>query len=264
MSKNIDSGTLSHLRIPTAETESGVTVTGIVLSEFKKYTHYKIQFDTWICNGSVSDWANMAEIYLYDSFGNEFSRKSGSVYTADSEWNESSIVGNAFDSDVLTAWHSVVNKGVYTHWVAVESTARHSLHQIGLVLRYDGYNTQYPMAFTVLGSNDGSTWEQIVSYSGVTTGWDTTGRTERKFVADTISTVASSGAKYLIRSGDSYYSVDGTKLAIAELSAAVFETYGVNTIPTSAVLVTLSNPDVYAWTSDSTAVELIAAVTANN
>lgn len=121
------------------------------------------------------------------------------------------------------------------------------------------------MAFTVLGSNDGSTWERIVSYSGVTTGWDPTGRTERKFVADTtISTVASSGTKYLIRSGDSYYSVDGTKLAIAELSAAVFETYGVNTIPTSAVLVTLSNPDVYAWTSGSTAVKLIAAVTANN
>ena len=72
------------------------------------------------------------------------------------------------------------------------------------------------------------------------------------------------GTKYLIRSGDSYYSVDGTKLAIAELSAAVFETYGVNTIPTSAVLVTLNNPDVYAWTSGSTAVKLIAAVTANN
>ena len=116
-----------HTCIPTAETESGVTVTGIVLSEFKKYTHYKIQFNTWICNGSSSDWASMAEIYLYDSFGNEFSRKSGSVYTADSEWTVNDLsVDKAFDSDVLTAWHSVPNQDVYKHWVAVASTAGHS------------------------------------------------------------------------------------------------------------------------------------------
>lgn len=60
--------------------------------------------------------------------------------------------------------------------------------------------------------------------------------------------------KYLVRSGSTLYSVtDGTLTALAEteISASLFQTYGVDEIPDGALLVGLTDPEVLYW-QDST------------
>lgn len=64
----------------------------------------------------------------------------------------------------------------------------------------------------------------------------------------------SGGAKYLFRSGSNLYTVtDGalTALAETEITASLFQTYGVDEIPDGALLVGLTDPEVLYW-QDST------------
>ena len=56
---------------------------------------------------------------------------------------------------------------------------------------------------------------------------------------------------YLIKSVDSFYSVDGTKLDnVTALTSSVFEAYGSVNAPSSDVLKTLTNPSILIWSND--------------
>ena len=56
---------------------------------------------------------------------------------------------------------------------------------------------------------------------------------------------------YLIKSVDSFYSVDGTKLDnVTTLTSSVFEAYGSVNAPSSDVLKTLTNPSILIWSND--------------
>lgn len=56
---------------------------------------------------------------------------------------------------------------------------------------------------------------------------------------------------YLIKSEDSFYSVDGTKLDnVTALTSSVFEAYGSFDAPSSNVLKTLTNPSILIWSND--------------
>lgn len=68
--------------------------------------------------------------------------------------------------------------------------------------------------------------------------------------------------KYLIQSGDSLFTVtDGVLTAVdGSLTAELFRTYGVDKIPSSDLLVTLTDPIVYHWTTADEITPLIAMV----
>ena len=56
---------------------------------------------------------------------------------------------------------------------------------------------------------------------------------------------------YLIKSVDSFYSVDGTKLDnVTALTSSVFGAYGSVNAPSSDVLKTLTNPSILIWSND--------------
>lgn len=56
---------------------------------------------------------------------------------------------------------------------------------------------------------------------------------------------------YLIKSEESFYSVDGTKLDnVTTLSSSVFEEYGSVDAPSSDILKTLTNPSILIWSND--------------
>jgi hypothetical protein len=68
--------------------------------------------------------------------------------------------------------------------------------------------------------------------------------------------------KYLIQSGDSIFTVtDGVLTAVdGSLTAELFRTYGVDEIPSSDLLVTLTDPIVYYWTNTDEITPLVAMV----
>lgn len=71
---------------------------------------------------------------------------------------------------------------------------------------------------------------------------------------------------YLVKSEEKYYTIEGgalTKLAdITALSSDVFLSYGSLEVPTSDILLTLTNPTIYCWTNDEELPTLTATVTA--
>lgn len=68
---------------------------------------------------------------------------------------------------------------------------------------------------------------------------------------------------YIIRSNSTLYTIaDGalTALTETEITASLFQTYGVDEIPSSDLLVTLTDPVVYYWTTADEITPLIAMV----
>lgn len=72
----------------------------------------------------------------------------------------------------------------------------------------------------------------------------------------------SSDFKYLIQSGDSLFTVTDGALVTVEgsVNAELFRTYGVDEIPSSDLLVTLTDPVVYNWTTADEITPLVAVV----
>ena len=68
--------------------------------------------------------------------------------------------------------------------------------------------------------------------------------------------------KYLIRDGETIYTVqDGTLTEVqGTLNAELFQTYGTDTIPDGALLMTLTSPDVLCWTDGDVVPNLKATV----
>ena len=68
--------------------------------------------------------------------------------------------------------------------------------------------------------------------------------------------------KYLIRNNDTIYTVSDGALTevIGTLNAQLFQTYGVEEIPSGTLLMTLSNPEVLAWNDSDTVPTLTATV----
>ena len=68
--------------------------------------------------------------------------------------------------------------------------------------------------------------------------------------------------KYLVRNNDIIYTVsDGALTEVTgTLNAQLFQTYGVEEIPSGTLLITLSNPEVLCWTNAETLPSLVATV----
>lgn len=70
--------------------------------------------------------------------------------------------------------------------------------------------------------------------------------------------------KYLVRDGSTLYTVIDSTLSelTGELTASLFQSSGVDTIPDGALLMTLATPEVLCWTDADTVPKLTATVTA--
>lgn len=82
------------------------------------------------------------------------------------------------------------------------------------------------------------------------------GNTDTTYTHQLIDCIISDAypGKYLVRSGSTLYTItDGTLTALAEteITASLFQTYGVDEIPDGALLVGLTDPEVLYW-QDST------------
>jgi hypothetical protein len=98
--------------------------------------------------------------------------------------------GNGWSSDVSYATTSPYAHtggmslgGVTGEWVQLELPYKTKLRHISLQSRADGTTSNMPSAFSIIGSNDNTSWTTLGSFSGLT-GGDYTGGVQKQFVVN--------------------------------------------------------------------------------
>lgn len=187
---------------------------------------------------------------------------------------------HAFDGDYLhrSEWHPL--QGV-PQWLKMQ------VEQPVKVLGFRIYSrpdyVEQPTAFKLQGSNDGETWTDLESFTWTETSTSSVPNFKdclvpdngqfytyfRWYFTDAVSysmyTVVNeitftnvviyspSALKHLFESNDKFYTiVDGafSELTdVTELTASVFETYGVDSIPAETLLLTLDDVIIHMWTN---------------
>lgn len=137
------------------------------------YAYYRWTVTDFRRSGSQLQFANIAEMKLYDGDGQDCCTQEGAEYTASShDETTGETVDKAFDGDVSTLWHSdYTNAPSYTNWIKVHLPTATKALSLGLTTRSDWTFDDHPEAFVLEGSNDNKTFTTLFSITGCSDGW---------------------------------------------------------------------------------------------
>lgn len=229
-----------------------------------------------------------------DDDGNTF------IATASSLQDSTRQPYKAFDNAGIgeyDCWHP---KSGVPQWLELQIPTRAKI--LGFTLKNRSGNVEHPTAITFQGSNDDTNWTNITNISWSDTGsnltkdvaiessaysegytyfrWYITAVTSSPYgviAAITFTDVQVGNIEYLLKSGDSYYTITSTTTTdddgnettektlteltdVTELTAETFNTYGLDDIPEWSDYSSLENPTVLCWSEDE-AQEMTATVT---
>lgn len=192
------------------------------------------------------------------------------------------------------SWHSAKATTHGTHWFMVSMSNPVKIQNISIHHRYTSNTNENHNVkdFVFEGSNDGSVWVSLIegTCKGVPASSDTFSVENPDYytmyrlrvvttysiysweVYAVIGELVLNGyiedelsRKYLIKSENVIYTVsDGAlqELTETEITASLFQTYGVDAVPDGSLLLNLANPSVMYWTNAEELPVIIANVTA--
>lgn len=207
------------------------------------YRYYKLTITDFRRSGSQVNYASAQEVNLLDSDGTDVSRVSGATYSANSYYNSSQSPAKAFDGSTSTIWHSNWSGSPsYTNWIKVSLPEPKEVYTL-ILTHGNGSFADFPAAFTLSGSNDDVAYTELLSVTGLTSGWSMS--TPREFQIAPLFE-----KRYLIRSGATLYTLtDGALSALdaTELTSQLFLDSGFEDTPDGALLTGLTDPEVLYW-----------------
>lgn len=127
------------------------------------YKYYRLNITGMMRDSAASQYLSVAELALYN--GSAAVSYTGATFTASSQQG-SNPAANAFDGSASTMWH--VNDTPESAWIQVQLASASKITSFAITMRSD-VNDRLN-AFTLDGSNDGSTWTTL--YTGTNTASD--------------------------------------------------------------------------------------------
>lgn len=180
--ENVNAVRAAFSDIKAAIEEKGVTVAdGTPVTEYAslianisggsvdtrtKYKYYRLTITDFRRDGEHKQFANIAEVKLYNEHGINISLLDTPTCTANS-YSYTQEPDKAFDGNTDTYWQSDWSGNKQdTNWIKAEFSEPVAVYYLGIVTQ-TGYN-DYPADFTFEGSNDDNEYTTLVSVSGIT------------------------------------------------------------------------------------------------
>lgn len=142
-----------YIRVPQTSTPSGTA-----------YQYYRLNMTSMMRASTASTYFSVAELALYN--GSTAVSYTGATYTASSSMS-GYAVGNAFDGSSSTIWHT--DGAPESAWIQVQLASASKITSFAITPRTD--QNDRLNAFTLQGSNDGSTWTTLYTGTNTASGW---------------------------------------------------------------------------------------------
>ena len=123
------------------------------------YRYYRLQFS----KNSAGDnrYYSVDDFALYGIEGSTTNLCVGATATASGQYSLSTVPQHAIDGSLSTYWESALNGG--PSWLQVDLGEPVIL--LGFSIRSGAYPNEKPVGFKLLGSSDGSAWDELASYT---------------------------------------------------------------------------------------------------
>ncbi len=142
-----------YIRVPQASTPGGTA-----------YKYYRLNMTGMMRGSTASTYFSVAELALYN--GSTAVSYTGATYSASSSLS-GYAVGNAFDGSTSTIWHT--DGAPESAWIQVQLASASKITSFAITPRTD--QNDRLNAFTLQGSNDGSTWTTLYTGTNTASGW---------------------------------------------------------------------------------------------